>query len=763
MKLSTRFVCECREYSRFCKSVAAPLFRKSILSESMPDKVDIAICGLGFYDLFINGQKVTKGYLAPYISNTDHYTYFDEYNLRPYWREGENVIAVMLGDGFQNEKTPMWNSWNNMINSAPKLALTLEIISGENTVSYDAMDFVCKKGPVLFNDLRAGVFYDARLWEDGWTSPGFTETEWHAPLIAERPRGKARVCQAEPIRLMRELTPISVRRGEMKPYTCNKQLLAFPEVFETFAEPLPCAGGYLYDFGENNAGIYRLRITGTAGQRVDIQCAEQLTDGKINYDNIGFYPDGFCQRDSYILRGEGEEVFEPMFTYHGFRYLYVYGITEQQATTDLLTYLVLSSDLEERGTFHCSDEVANKLYDMGRRSDRANFFYFPTDCPHREKQGWTGDAAMSAEHMIMTMGTEKSWREWLHNVRAAQTEDGQLPGVVPTGGYGYGWGNGPAWDIVLFHLPYFAYRFRGDTAIIRDNATAMLRYLGYVSNRRDARGIVQFGLGDLVPTGKAAGDGDSDLGFTDSVMVLDMCRKATEMFMAVQMPLYAQFARQLGEEMYEAIRKTYVDCSTCVVQKECQTSQAMALFYNVFTEEEKPKAFSVLMDGIRREDYRFTCGVLGLRVLFHVLADNGEAELAYQMITRPEFPSYAYWLNKGETTFLERFLEYDDCFESSKNHHWLGDIVNWFMRCVGGLHVQNASTVIVKPCFIERLTQCTTTHQLPKGKVAITWRRQDDKVFLQVECSGEVTYRVEPQQGYTLVTQETGTYVFQKN
>ena len=150
----------------------------------------------------------------------------------------------------------------------------------------------------------------------------------------------------------------------------------------------------------------------------------------------------------YICKGEGEETFVPPFTYHGFRYVLVEGIDEAQATESLLTYLVMNSDLKERGNFSCSDETVNLLQLFTRRSDLANFYYFPTDCPHREKNGWTGDASMSAEHMLLNLHAENSLREWMRNVRKAQRIDGALPGIVPTSGWGFAWGNGPAWDSV---------------------------------------------------------------------------------------------------------------------------------------------------------------------------------------------------------------------------------------------------------------------------------------------------------------------------
>ena len=333
--------------------------------------------------------------------------------------------------------------------------------------------------------------------------PGFQEDEgWHEPVMADRPRGTAKMCGAEPIAVIKEVKPVKIWKGCLADYEPRKDVLEGLNGGQTPESGLSKEGGYIYDFGENNAGIFRLKIKGHRGQRIDIQCGEVLEDGALSYQNINFYPDGYSQRDIYIVGSEEEEVFEPMFTYHGYRYLYVTGIEEEQATPELLTYLVMSSDMEERGTFRCSDETANTIYEMARRSDRANFYYFPTDCPHREKNGWTGDAQVSAEHMILTIGAEKSWREWLNNIRAAQDPKGELPGIVPTGTWGFEWGNGPAWDKVLFELPYMIWKYRGETEPILENAHAMMSYLEYISGRRDENGIIAVGLGDWVPVSR---------------------------------------------------------------------------------------------------------------------------------------------------------------------------------------------------------------------------------------------------------------------
>lgn len=252
--------------------------------------------------------------------------------------------------------------------------------------------------------------------------------------------------------------------------------------------------------------------------------------------------------------------------------------------------------------------------------------------------------------MIMSITPENSWREWLNSIRAAQKESGMLPEIVPTGDWGYDWGNGPAWDSVLFNLPYMAYKYRGDTQIISENTTAMLRYLEYISKRRDENGIVAVGLGDWLPVVRNDGGkrSDASLGFTDSVMVLDMCKKGAEMFEVINLPLHKQFAENLGKEMLKAIREQYIDFDTYVVDDGYQTTQAMALFFDIFTYEEKPKAFEVLLDIIHKDNDSFTCGFQGIRFLFHVLAEFGEADLAYKMITKKNIPLTATGQQKAK-------------------------------------------------------------------------------------------------------------------
>ena len=745
-----QFFCATKEYSTYEKHIPAPIFRKSFTLEAMAEDAEILISGLGFYDLFINGKKITKGHLAPYISNTDDLVYFNHYDLTPCLAKGENVIGVMLGTGMQNLITASWNYNEAVSRSSPKLALSFRAVCGEKAVEFGVESFLCSESEITFDNLRSGTHYDARLAQPGWSAQGFDDSGWRNVVLADTPRGKAKLCEADPIMITAERPPVKVEKGARNALVTHFRVPKADMEIKPAQPPQPLDGGYIYDFGINSAGIFRLKIFGEYGQRIEIQCAEWINNGKVDHDRINeFYPDGYCQRDIYICRGDGEEIFEPLFTYHGFRYLYVTGITEEQATPELLTYLEMHSDLAQRGGFSCSDPMANTLFEMTMRTDLANFYYFPTDCPHREKNGWTGDAAVSAEHMIMTLTPERSWQEWLHNIRKAQDDLGALPGIVPTTGWGFEWGNGPAWDCVLFVLPYYTYLYRGENEMICENAHAMMRYLEYVSRRRDERGIIAIGLGDWARVGKPGTQPQAPLGFTDSVMVLNMCRMAKEMFRAVGYTLNESYVSTLGDELLEAIRQEYVDTEKMIAAGGCQTAQAMALYYRIFTEKECKAAFARLLETIHRDGDSMDVGILGACVIFHVLSEFGESDLAYHMITKPEYPSYGHMVVLGDTTLPEGFRPDDTPSIGSHCHHFFGDINHWFIRQIGGINVnptgRNPNEVMFYPHFVSKLSHAEVYHDLPAGRISVEWKRKENTIQLTVTCPVGVICNIAPE------------------
>lgn len=738
MRFSEKFICAGKEFSTWEKHIPAPYFRKEIILESDVDSAEITITGLGFYMLYINGKDITKGILAPYISNPDHIVYFDNYDISKYLVKGKNVIGIVLGNGFQNNVGgEVWDFNLARFRSSPKFALTFESkLSDGRELSFEADEtFKTAPSPILFDDMRCGVHYDARKEIDGWNLPEFDDSEWKNAEFSEKPRGDFRLCTVEAVTCQYEREGKLLRKTKMAPYATDKVYKEVPAYKPVNYE------GFLYDFGVNAAGTARIKLNGRPGQLVEIQFLEYIgLDGLPSYTNFGFFPEGYVQRVVYYCKG-GEETFVVPFTYFGCQYCMIMGIDDDQVADTSVTLLVCNSDLKERGSFECSDEVANKLQSMVRVSDLANFYYFPTDCPHREKNGWTGDAALSAEQLTLNFAVENSLSEWMRSIVKSQKENGEICGVVPSTTWGYDCG--PSWDIVMFNIPYYTYIYRGETEMIKEHSSALVQYLHWISTRRDERGLVWVGLRDWCPVTVIK----AERVFTSTLVVMDMCKKASVMFDAVGMNLAKTFADGLFAELKAAARKYLVDFSTMTADGRCQTSQAMAIYYDLFEPAEKPAAFKVLLDIIHENDDFIDFGVIGGRVIFHVLSEGGEGELAYKMITRSEYPSYGFCVKQGMTSLPEDFTSPRlDRGVSSLNHHFWGDISNWFYSKIAGIRVNpygnDPSYVIISPDFISSLDYATAHYDTVKGRITVSWKRDGDSILLTVDKADGINGRV---------------------
>lgn len=749
--LSEKFIAASRKFSTYKEHVAAPYFRKSFIIYSKPEKCTVTVTGLGFYDIYINGRKITKGILAPYISNPDDLVYYDEYDITEYVSEGKNVLGLHLGNGMQNAPGgQIWDFDKAAFRGAPRTAFAIEITNKDGTVDLIEADRTVKTAPspVVFDDLRCGCIYDARKEITDWSQVKYVDDFWNDAVFAEAPRGEKRLCEAEPVIHTRHRSAVSIKKCTLDEYTPRGDVPNEPNPVATKERE-----GFLYDFGVNTAGIVRLKISGERGRQIDLQFGEYITsEGNPSIKNINFFPEGYSQRDIYILKGEGEEIFEPVFTYHGFRYCIVYGISEEEAVPSLLTAIECSSALRETGDFSCSDEVANKLQKITRNSDLSNFYYFPTDCPHREKNGWTGDAALSARHILMNLDAEKSYVEWLRSIRKAQREDGALPGIVPTGGWGFSWGNGPAWDAALTYIPYYTYLLRGNKEILKENAHAIFRYCEYISRKRNSRGLLEYGLGDWCPVTKVK----APLEFTDSVTCMSILSKASYIFDVLSLPLQKSFCDSLYKEIRESVRRYHIDFGTMTATGACQTAQAMAIHFDVFENGEKPAAFKTLLNIIERDEEHIDFGILGARVLFRVLSDFGESDLAYKMITRPDFPSYGNLVKRGFSSLPEAFFHENEA-PPSLNHHMYGDISAWFIEYVAGIQVNpyldDPAFIRVSPHFIKKLSNAKAYYDSVGGKISVKWERLYSGIRLTVDCPENMKGEIKL----------PGTYCFENN
>ena len=715
--------------------IPAPLFRRTFTADREAASAELIITGLGYYELFVNGKKITKGPLAPYRSNIDDYIYYDSYDIASELSVGKNVIGIMLGNGIRNAPGAyIWDFEKARFRGAPITAFSLTVKykdgSGETVVS-DA-DTLTAPSPVIFDDLHFGEYYDARLEIPGWNMPDFDDSGWSRAVPAEPPRGEARLCGADPITVRSVIKPVSFTK-----YTDDS---------------------YIYDFGVNTAGLCRLRINGTEGQKVLMRFFETFVDGEPYFRNNRFDPNDRFQEDEYYCSGEGTEEYTPHFTYHGFRYVLVSGITAEQATSELLTYLEMGSDIKQSGAFTCSDETVNKIQEATVRSDTSNFFYFPTDCPQREKNGWTADASLSAEQVLLNLAPEKSYKEWMRNIYKALNDRGQLPGIIPTGGWGYHWGNGPAWDNVIVYIPYYTYKYCGDRQMLEELAVPLMRYLNYLFTRLDGKGLIAIGLGDWCQVGLIEDQFKTPLVVTDTILTCDIAEKAAFIYGELGMEAQKRFALSLAERTRDAFRGNLIDKASLTVEGGTQTGQAMALFYGMFTDEEKARALDVLVKYIHEADDHFDTGVLGGKVIYRVLAENGYVDLAYKMITRPDYPSYGNWIARGATTLWEAFYPENGRI-LSLNHHFWGDVSAWFYIYLAGMKInptcRDTTEVDIKPCFAEALSEVSAYHDMPDGKISVSWNRNGGKITLAIEAAEKLHGKIGLPAGYAFEDGDT--------
>lgn len=735
--LSDKFIAAGSEMCSFEEEVPAPYLRKSFCLSAEPREAALTVCALGFYDIYINGINITKGLLSPYISNPDQVMDYDVYDLTPYLSKGKNVLAFILGNGMQNSYGGyIWDFEKASFRSAPKLALWFACKTEDGgNIEFEADEsFVCASSPICSDDLRQGEKYDARKEIIGWNELDFDDSGWTHAVQAVTPRGIKKVCKAKPIVKKKELHPVSIKEDSMHFYNRD-------ELYS----------GYLYDFGENLSGIARLKIKGEKGQHIRMIFGELIgADGHFNVDNIRFERDVNhnlpleIQMDEYICGGNGIEFYKPRFTYHGFRYALVCGITAEQATKDLLTYEVMNTKLDKTGGFECSDDILNKLQRMTENSITANFFHFPTDCPHREKNGWTADAALSAEACFMNYDPEDNYEEWLCHIRNAMKEDGSLPGIVPTAGWGFNWGNGPAWDQVLVTLVFLTYKFTGNIKVISDNADAMYNYCKYIASRRDEKGLIAIGLGDWCAP---HGEPKSPLIFTDSVISYDISRKTSFLLDIIGKKEESNYCRNLASEFKAAVREHLIDGNTCLCSGECQTSQAMGLFYGLFNDDEYKTAYNRLIRLIEEQNCHIDCGVLGARVLFRVLSDNNDIDLAIQILKQEDAPSYGNWVARGETSLCEDFAPYSEHI-NSLNHHFFGDISAWFIEYIGGIRVNPEicapDRIDIQPVFPKNTEHASAFYTVGDERVEVNWILQADKYVITLKypkkCFGRIIF-----------------------
>lgn len=698
----------------------APLLRKSIsLEEKNIKNARLYVSGVGYYEFFINGAHVSDRKLEPGYTHFDKRVLYSTYDVTSMLQHGENVLAAELGNGWLNiQSLSVWEFEKARWRMRPRMIAELRITYNDGTVQTIPTDRTWKtnSGACSFNNLYSGEVYDARLVHKGWTTPGFDDKKWMPAIEVEAPAKILTSQQMPPIRVVREVKPVSMRK--IDDYT------------------------YMYDMGENMTGVCRIQVQGPTGTCVTLAHGELIhDDGTLNQGNIEIYfkreknglpqhvdPFERIQTDTYFLSGNGMETYEPRFTYHGFRYVEVTSTRPLTLTQESLTGLCMHTDVESVGNFACSNEILNKLVEASCNSYLGNLFSIPTDCPQREKNGWTADGYVGMDYGLLFYDGITVYEKWMNDFIDNQRERGDLSGIIPSSGWGYADWIGPVWDAALFIIPNNLYKYYGDTRAIEKMWDTCVRYLQYLETR-EKDGKLTYGIGDWVFY-KAK----TDTHFTSTA------------FYWLDNVLMAKFAdltghdgtkyRAKADNLKELINNEWFDAEKKMYANGTQAAQSVGLALGLVPEEHAQAVADNLVRMIRDNGHQLDFGMLGSKFVPAMLVKYGYVDDAYKMIIRPEAPSWANWIHRGLTTLPETWVLDKDFKDASLNHAFLGDISAWMMNSLAGINPNpkkpGFAGIIIRPQFIKGISWAKGEYRSVRGLIRSEWKREGNQIELNI-------------------------------
>jgi len=688
----------------------------------------------GLYELYLNGRKVGDQALTPGWTVYYKRLQYQTYDVTGYLQEGRNIAGAMLGEGWYRSGLGWEKNWAFY---GKKLAFLCQIHirytdGTEEWVLSDGSWKTSNQGPVQANEIYYGEDYDARREIPGWSTVAFDDQNWRNVTKANYSKSNLVAAGSVPVRLIGEIKPVRI-----------------------FKTP---DGTLVADMGQNMVGWIKLKVKGKKGKTVTLRHAEVLDK------NGNFYTANLRnakQRIRYTLRGDKNgEIYEPHFTFMGFRYVAVDGFPGE-LTPEALTGVVVHSDMKQTGTFECSSPLVNQLQHNILWGQKGNFVDVPTDCPQRdERMGWTGDAQVFARTSAFNMDVAAFFTKWLRDVAAEQRPSGAVPFVIPDVldrpdsmkvGVSAGWG-----DAAVI-IPWTMYQVYDDRQLLENQYTSMKAYVDFIHKKSGDSLIWRGGsvFGDWLFYHPSPTHLDYHVS-PDAHTNHDLISTA---FFAHGADIVSQAANVLGKtedaayykDLFEKIRKTFVNefitPSGRTISSASQTSYVLALHFGLMPEHLRATAVKYLAKDIRDKKKHLSTGFLGTPYLCHVLSENGESELAYDLLLQETYPSWLYPVKMGATTIWERWdgQKTDSTFQdpgmNSFNHYAYGAIGDWMYQAAAGLRMgaPGYRHIVIEPHLTGKLNYAKAAYQSSYGEVASGWERSGDKITLRVTIPPNTT------------------------
>lgn len=681
------------------KSSPAAMFRRVFTLEQPVRHAEIYVCGLGYAYYYINGKSISEDLFTAPVSDYTKTLWYNQYDVTSLLKEGENVIAVLCGNGWYNES--LVTSWD--FDAAPwrdKPKFILSLLADGKPIVHTDHNWICTENtPVVFNELRSGEHFDSRLYHEKWKDLEYPADGWiNASPDTRPPRGIFRLCPCEGIREDCELEFISVQKKE--------------------------ENRYIFDFGRNISGYARISVTGRCGDLLELRFAEKLTDtGEMEYHSMqNHYRNAEFALDRFVCCGK-PFTWAPKFTYHGFRYVEMIGLRDEDLNPNTIKAVFVHQAVKKLTGFTCSDDYLNKLFEAGQTATLSNLFYMPTDCPTREKLGWCNDAQSSVDQFLTDFDTEKLLAKWLTDIYDAMLPNGQLPGIVPSSGWGYEWGNGPVSEGILFEIPYRIYLHTGNAKYLIRSIPYFKRNLHYYETVR-SDGEIKYGLDDWT---SPSFERMVKAPFVNEILIVKFLQIASlAAGLADDQKQKDEFDKKLKQEVEYCKRKYLEQNGSCVIQR--QTAVSMMIYYGLY-DELGPLA-NQLAKLVEEQNFHFDCGMVGMRYIFSALNRCGLEDYAFRLLTAEGNPSFKEWYKDGMTSLYESWN-----MQQSLNHHMFSCFMTWIIKTIVGIEPVSPSekVILIKPYYFEALSFVNGWKDTKYGRIHVFWQKENGKIKLEVE------------------------------
>ncbi len=704
----------------------ARYLRKSFRLEKKVQRAMVYATARGLYELRLNGAKVGDKFLLPGWTDYRKRLYYQAFDVTDQLTAGENVIGAILSDGWyagylgyalltrQDRVREFYG-----VNPSFLGQLVIEYTDGTTETIASGRDWSANEGPIREADLLMGERYDARLEHPGWDAPGYNDAGWKKPRPYHSSFGKI---AAYPGTLITERERLPAKK---------------------LTEPAP--GVYVFDLGKNFAGIADFKFTAPAGTEIRIRYGEILqADGNILTANLR----RARATDFYVTKGDGEETWQPRFTYHGFQYVEVTGLPARPAL-DAVTGIVLSSIATDASTFASANPLNDQLYENIKTTQSANFFEIPTDCPQRdERLGWTGDAQIFARSATFNADVAAFFTKWLIDLDDSQLWYGAYPNFAP---FPYSRPNmhSPAWMDAGIIVPYTMYNVYGDTRILQRAWAGMEKFMAYQAEESDGflRPATGNNYGDWLNAGKA-----TSKDFIAAVYYGYDAKLMAEMATALGKPQEAAAYAATYQNIRQAVARKYLQPNGHTTE-DTQTSYALLLYFGLYPDELAAQGAARLAALISGNGDKFTTGFLGTKHIMLVLANYGYHDLAYRLFQQTEYPSWGFSVVNGSTSVWERWNSFTRDSDSNNainaamnsfSHYSLGAVAEWMFVHALGLETQGPGyrQLRIQPAISREMNQLAGSYRSINGTISSAWEWQGDEVTFRLTVPANVTAEV---------------------